>query len=407
MTERKSNMSDLSSSPERKGWQPGSREAAVQLYLSVAEGNAGDLLGARAGGWPLELNLVAATDWIDVAELAEANCAVVQVDADSPASIKRVEKLAAALDTPLIAASFEPPLALVRALIRAGAHDVVPLPLQLADLETSLQPLRERVAKRRRGGAGGRRKLVTVIKGEGGVGATSLLGQLAIRFAARESAAGREACLLDLDVQFGDAAFQLGLQPPLTVSDLVDAGARLDGALLRATTTAHPSGLAVLAAPRQIMPLETLNSEQALQMVDNAMREFGTVFLDLPHNWTNWSLSLLARADTVLLVTELRIASLHRARRQLDLIASQDLGELDVRVVINRAEKGLFRSIKATDVERVLGRPISYTVANDHETMSTAIERGVPVAEIRRRGPLARDLEVIAAGVAETLAVEA
>lgn len=400
-------MSDLSSSPERSGWRTGAREAAVQLYLSGAEGDAGDLIGARAGGWPLELNLVAPSDWIDVTELAEASCAVIQVDADSPASVKRFQMLAAAVETPLIAASFEPPLALVRALIRAGAHDVVPLPLQLAELETSLLPLRERVAERRRGGGGGRRKLVTIIKGEGGVGATSLMGQLAIRFAAREVAAGREACLVDLDVQFGDAAFQLGLQPPLTVSDLVDAGARLDGALLRATTAAHPSGLAVLAAPRQIMPLETLGSDQALELVNTAMREFGTTFVDLPHNWTNWSLSLLARADVVLLVTELRIASLHRARRQLDLLASQDLGALDVRVVINRAEKGLFRSIKPTDVERVLGRPIAYTVANDHETMSAAIERGVPVAEIRRKGPLARDLDTITAALAETLAVEA
>ena len=399
-------MADLSTSPEHKGWRPGSREAAVKLYLSGAQGNAGDLLGARVGGWPLELNLVAATDWIDVAELAEANCAVIQVDADSPASIKRFEKLAATLDTPLIAASFEPPLALVRALIRAGAHDVVPLPLQLADLEISLQPLRERMAERRRGSAGNRRNLVTVIKGEGGVGATSLLSQLAIRYATREAAAGREACLIDLDVQFGDAAFQLGLQPPLSVSDLIDAGARLDGALLRATTAPHPSGLSVLSAPRQIMPLEMLNSEQAFQLVDTATREFGTVFLDLPHNWTNWSLSLLARANAVLLVTELRISSLHRARRQLDLLASQDLGDLDVKVVINRAEKGLFRTIKTTDVERVLGRPIAYTVANEHETMSTAIERGVPVLQIRRKGPLARDLETIAAGLAETLAVE-
>ena len=35
------------------------------------------------------------------------------------------------------------------------------------------------------------------------------------------------------------------------------------------------------------------------------MREFGTVFVDLPTNWTNWSLSLLARSDLVLLVTEM------------------------------------------------------------------------------------------------------
>ena len=400
-------MSDASSSPKHNGWTHESRSGAVYLYLSRADEGAGDLIGARVAGWPIELHLVAVTDWIDASELSDAACAVVQVDADTPASIKRFERLAAATQTPLIAASFEPPLALVRALIRAGAHDVVPLPLQLIELETSLQPLRERAAEARQGGRSGRRRLVVAIKGEGGVGVTSLMAQLAARYAAREAAAGREACLIDLDVQFGDAAFQLGLQPPLTLSDLIDAGTRMDGAMLRATTARHPSGLAVLAAPREILPLETLSSEQALALAETAMREFGTVFVDLPTNWTNWSLSLLARADAALLVTELRITSLHRARRQLELLASQQLDQLEIKVVINRAEKGLFRNLKAHDVERVLGRPVDYLVANDHETMTAAIERGVPVAEIRRKGPLARDLDTLTAGLVAALGVEA
>ena len=399
-------MSDLSSSPRRSGWAPEGRDAVVRLYLSGAAGEAADLVGTRAAGWALELNIVALTEWIDPAELAGAACAVIQVDADTPASIKRFERLAAATETTLLAASFEPPLALVRALIRSGAHDVIPLPLDLAELETSLQPLRAATAERRHSGSNSRRKLITIIKGEGGVGATALMGQVATRFAAREKAAGREACLIDLDVQFGDAAFQLGLQPALNLADLIEAGARLDGALLRATTAAHPSGLAILAAPREITPLESLTSEQMIGLVETAMREFGTVFVDLPHNWSNWSLSLLARSDVVLLVTELRIASLHRAKRQLDLIAGQDLGTLDVRVVINRAEKGLFRTLKTEDAERVLGRPIAFTVANDHETMSAAIERGVPVAEIKRRGPLARDLDALTDGIVAALGVE-
>ena len=399
-------MSDLSSSPRRSGWSPEGRGGMVRLYLSGAAGEVADLVGTRAAGWALELNIVAVTDWIDPAELAGAACAVIQVDADAPASIKRFERLAAATETPVLAASFEPPLALVRSLIRGGAHDVIPLPLDLAELDTSLQPLRNRSTERQHSGGRSRRNLVTIIKAEGGVGATSLIGQIATRFAGRETAAGREACLIDLDVQFGDAAFQLGLRPALNLTDLISAGSRLDGALLRSTTAPHPSGLAILAAPREITSLESLSNEQMLGMVETAMREFGTVFIDLPHNWTNWSLSLLARSDIVLLVTELRIASLHRAKRQLDLIASQDLGKLDIRVVVNRAEKGLFRMLKIEDAERVLGQPIAFTVANDHQTMSTAIERGVPVAEIKRRGPLARDLDALTDGIAAALSLE-
>jgi pilus assembly protein CpaE len=87
------------------------------------------------------------------------------------------------------------------------------------------------------------------------------------------------------------------------------------------------------------MPLEAMTSEQILSVIDLATAEYGTVFVDLPANWTNWSMSLLARSDLILMVTELRVPSLHRARRQLDLLASQDMGELDVRVILNRPRR--------------------------------------------------------------------
>jgi pilus assembly protein CpaE len=176
--------------------------------------------------------------------------------------------------------------------------------------------------------------------------------------------------------------------------------------MLRSIAADHSSGLSVIAAPRDNTPLDILSNEQSLSLVETAMREFGTVFIDLPHNWTNWSLSLLARADVIVLVTQVRIASLNRARRQIDLLESQELGGAKIHVVVNRADKGLFKTINVKDAERVLGRAIAHTVANDHETMSAAIEQGVPVTDIRRKGPLIRDLDSMTTALLETLAVE-
>jgi pilus assembly protein CpaE len=249
-------------------------------------------------------------------------------------------------------------------------------------------------------------KLVSVIKSVGGVGATALLSQLAIRFAQNEATCGREACLIDLDVQFGDVAFQLGLRPKLTLSDLLDAGTRLDGDLLRATTTDHPAGLKVIAAPREMMPLEGVSSEHVLQIADRATREFGTVFLDLPANWTNWSLSLIARSDLVILVTDLTVTGLNRARRQLNLLDSQDLGAIDVRVVVNRYDKAAARTISLADAKKALGRDVNYTVFNDFPVMRAAIDRGVPISEIKRKTALGKDLDMLDSGIVAALGLE-
>ena len=399
-------MSVINPNETAMSWKAGKREHAVQLYLSSAEGDAGALVAARSAGFPLGLNIVSPTDWINPEELSEAAAAVIQVDAGTAASVKRFQKLALATTTPLIAAAYEPPLALVRSLIRAGAHDVIPLPLAADDLEASLAPVRDELAKRQTAAVSANAKLVSVVKSVGGVGATSMLGQLAIRYAAREAAKHREVCLIDFDVQFGDVAFQLGLQPKLSLADLLEAGARLDGELLRATTTDHSSGLKIIAAPRTMMPLEGMPSDHLLQIVDLATREFGTVFLDLPTNWTNWSLSMVARSDLVLLVTDLTVAGVNRARRQLDLLDSQDLGALDLRVIVNRYDKGMAKTVRPADIREALGRDIAYTISNDFPLMRSAIDRGIPIDEIRRKTALAKDLDTLDAGIAAALGLE-
>ena len=392
--------------PDRPtGWNADTGPAPVRLLLAGVEGEASELVGAKAAGFPLELVIADPVQPVDPSVLAGAAAAVFQVNCDNPDSVARFEQLAKG-NIPLIAAAYEPPLAFVRKLVRAGAHDVVPLPLDPEELEAALDPIRRMMAAQGPRARAGHQKVVTMIKSEGGVGATALLGQLATRFAAGEGAAGREACLIDLDVQFGDAAFQLGLQPRLSFSDLVAAGKRLDADLLRSVAALHPSGLHVVSAPKEIMPLESVTSDQVMAIIDLATAEYGTVFVDLPMNWTNWSLSLLARSDLVLMISELRVPSLHRARRQLDLMDSQDLNNLDVRIVLNRVEKGLFKTLDTDDAERVLRRPVAFTVSNDHDTMTQAIDRGVPIEEVRRKSALSRDIQALDKGLALALGLE-
>ncbi|HEX8937704.1 MAG TPA: pilus assembly protein CpaE, partial [Sphingomicrobium sp.] len=332
--------------------------------------------------------------------------AIVQVDADNAASVKRFQKLTKLVSTPLIAGVYEPPLALVRALVRAGAHDVIPLPASIEEVQSSLAALKEELAKRRSSVRSTTGKLVSVIKSVGGVGATALMSQLAIRYVQSEARKGREACLMDLDLQFGDVAFQLGLRPKFTLLDLLEAGSRLDGELLRATCAEHPSGLKVIAAPVDMMPIEGMPTEHLLRIIELARSEFDTVFVDLPTNWTNWSLSVVAQSDLALLVTEQSVAGINRARRQLTLLDSQDLSNVDVRIIVNRYEKSLARTVRPADVKNALGRDIDYTVVNDFALVRSAIDRGVPIDELKRKSALGKDLDVLDAGIAAALGLE-
>ncbi|MCJ8158062.1 pilus assembly protein CpaE [Sphingomonas sp. LaA6.9] len=384
-------------------WSLKVEEGCAQIVLSEAEMAAAEIAGGPVAGFVVEMNQFNASGAVPD-ELAErAQVMVVEVNPASDASLRRLATLRAGHPRlPIVAAVRDASIPVVRALLRSGVNDVLGLPLTNHDLAAALERIREDIAKAAPLETS-HGKLVTIIKSVGGVGATMLATQAASIHARREAPLGRETCLFDLDLQFGNAATYLGLSPLLTISDLLEAGARVDGDLLRSATIQTGAGLNVIAAPQEIMPLEAVGSDQMFDVVDLALRDYDTVFVDLPGNWTNWSLSLVARSDIVLLVVELTIASLRQAQRQLALLKKQGLGELPIQVIANRVQKKLFRSIDLADASRAIGHPVAFSVANDFPLVGTALDQGVHIDEVKAKSKVAKDIEAILDGCNELL----
>jgi pilus assembly protein CpaE len=333
------------------------------------------------------------------AEIVRATHAViVEVKCEHASSMDRLQQLlASAPDLPVLAAVSDPTINDVRRLMQTGVADVLPLPLRTAELLPALERLGADF-ERRTAHSGPAGRIVAAIKSRGGVGATTVLTQIAALHAGRQG--GDESCLIDFDIQCGNAALYLGQLPALNLKDLLDAGNRLDSALLRAVLARHGSGLHYLGAPHEILPLDAVSAEQASAILDLASREFGTLFVDLPHDWSEWSLSTLAQADEILLVCDLSVASLHQAKRQIEFLRQQEIGRDAVRIVMNKVAKGLFKTIDFKDAQRILGREVAFSVAEDAQTVAAALDRGETVAAADPRGRTARDLQRIADGIA-------
>ena len=92
-------------------------------------------------------------------------------------------------------------------------------------------------------------RVITVFSPKGGVGKTVLATSLATQIARR---AGRRVLLLDLDLQFGDAAIMMGVEPEKTIYDLVMTTGELDSEKLAGYVITHPSGST--SCPRRCAP---------------------------------------------------------------------------------------------------------------------------------------------------------
>ena len=153
------------------------------------------------------------------------------------------------------------------------------------------------------------------------------------------------------------------------------------------------------------MPLEDVDSDQLLRILGVARQNFGAVVIDLPSNFSSWSLSALTSSSVIVLVVELSIASLRQAKRRLDLLADIGIGRRQVRVVVNRAEKRMFKPINLGDVEKALGVAALASIASEPALLASAHDQGLLAQDLERKNKLSTDItrlaELLAANLAE------
>ena len=147
-----------------------------------------------------------------------------------------------------------------------------------------------------------------------------------------------------------------------------------------------------MAAPVDMMPIEAVNADQILRIIDLARQQYDYVVIDLPTNWTNWALSLVARSTAIFLIVELSVGSLRQAKRQLQLLDSQGISGSHVHVVANRVEKRLFRAIDLESASQALGHPVELSIHNDHPLVRAAHDQGVLIQQIRAKSKIVGDI---------------
>jgi pilus assembly protein CpaE len=328
--------------------------------------------------------------------LARARLVVVEVEPGNGQSAARLTALRERFpQVPVVAAIEGASVSIVRTLVRQGIADVVSLPFDVPELlQACVDTLAVHEVKRDKELKLG--SVIAVTRSIGGCGATSIATHLAADLAAHDTT-GRGALIVDMDLQFGSVADFLGVRTRGSLADLLEARDRLDEDLLKSMIGQTSSGLHVIAAPDAIMPLESVDTDYLLNLIRMLRQQFAYVVLDLPANWTNWTLSAALGADTVLLVVELSVASLRQAKRRLELFRSVGIDEKAVQIVVNRVEKRLFRTIALDDVSETLGHPVLGSIALEAPAVSVAQNQGMLTSEVHRKSKFASDTGKIGA----------
>jgi Flp pilus assembly CpaE family ATPase len=284
-----------------------------------------------------------------------------------------------------------------RVLAREGAAEVLQAPVGDAALALCVERLLSR-ENSARGPARKQGQVVALLKAGGGVGATALGVQIAGILAPRAAPAG-QVCFADLDIQFGVAALYFDLPDALTVAECLPVGDVLDETQFAEALATHSSGARVLAAPRQLTPLDVLTPHLIDALIGGLKRDFALTIIDLPSVWTPWTNRALQLADRIVLVTQLSVPHVHLLRRQMNVLSLQKLDDKPLLLVCNALSSEHERAIPLKAAQKAIDREFDHVVPEDRRLMLSAINQGVGISAVRRGTKIERAIAQLADAV--------
>ena len=329
---------------------------------------------------------------------------VVLVLGPSQAIAETLERVGALLKTTRGAGAVlvveHPSAKLMSLALRSGVDDAIELSDVGPQLARTLGELAYRLDEelaapppRHEPGTGGRRKafVTSVFSPKGGVGKSVLAVNLA---AALARTSGEPVVVLDLDLQFGDVAVMLRLQPLHTFTDAISAGDLLDETLLRSFLARHEkSGVYVLAAPTSPSEADHVDSAAMLRVLDLLRDMFGHVVIDTPPHLSEVVLQAVAESDLVGFVVAMDVPSVKNARLGLQAFSLLQLPLGKVVLLLNRA--GSKVHLAPHDIERVLEMKVDLSLPSD-VTVTQSVNQGVPVLLEYPRSPFSAQVTLLA-----------
>ena len=237
-------------------------------------------------------------------------------------------------------------------------------------------------------------QIFTFLPAVGGAGATTLAVQTAMLLL-NAGARGKSAtCLVDLDFQHGACADYLDIEPRLNLGEIEPRPEQLDRQLLEVMLSHHPSGLAVVAAPNRPAEMRSFDPDVVTRLLDLVSSHFDYVVFDMPRTWFSWTDSVLLGSNKLFIISETTVPGLRQAKQLVEAIRER-LGEgPKPQVIINRFVQKLFSpALRRSDIEQAIGDAFLACVPNDYALVREAIDRGVPLEEVKKGNKITLQLK--------------
>lgn len=325
------------------------------------------------------------------------NLIILESQADHEALLNGLDALANVCDvgTRVIVIGQSNDIDLYRELMKRGISDYLCAPVSVAALIAAV------AGSFGTPGAAKLGRIYAFIGARGGVGSSTIAHNVA---ATLSRFSGADVLLADMDLAFGTASLNFGLEPATGLADAICEAGRLDEQMLDRLLTRCDDHLSLLAAPALADAPCELTADTFDDVLDLAQTTVSHVVLDVPHVWAPWTRKTLVAADEIVITATPDLTSLKHAKHLIEALRLARPHDPEPRLVLNQVGMPKRPEIKPADFAEALNLTTTATLPFDAAAFGEAANNGRMLANAPGRGAPAafRDLADVLSGRAST-----
>lgn len=287
----------------------------------------------------------------------------------------------------------------LRDIVRTGAVDLVQLPVDdvvLRESITRVLDMAKKVEAPRTPAAtvsvnGSQRdtlgRVFTMSSATGGCGKTFIATNLAFLLS---HYSGKRACIIDLDLQFGEVSTALRLRPRYTIHDALQRQDADEVDLqnhLEEYMVTHESGISVLAAPKDPAEADGIDPMDVSRIINAARSRFDYVVVDTPSALNEIVLAAFDLSDTLFTMATLDLPSVRNMGVFLSALDRLKIPNDNIKLLLNKAETDV--GIDVAQVTRLFPQGFAAVLPYAKE-VSKSINLGTPVLASSPNSPISK-----------------
>jgi pilus assembly protein CpaE len=278
---------------------------------------------------------------------------------------------------------------LMKRVLRAGADELLFLPLDPGDATRALLKLSE--SRRREEVHVGGGMIVSLVSLIGGTGVTSLSANLAL---ALRYAFDKRVAAVDLDLQTGGLSVFLNLEPERTIMALAEGTRKLDSIQLESALSKHASGIYLLAAPKRIEDSELVSDATVGAILDLMRQLFDFVIVDCGTHIDANTVAAWERSSHLFYVLDQSIGAARCAWRFVDLVGRLGLPSVEPNFILSRYTPG--HPITEEQLSHTLAKSIHTRIPREEKVLERVQLSAQDLWQVAPNSPLAKSVEDLA-----------